>query len=66
MLVSERYTIDEETLQEKADGSDYWANCQKFYKEKKDDDIGDLSPKQLSWLEKIEQGLHDAEGYEKY
>jgi len=62
MLVSERFTIDEDTLGEKAEKSDYWKNVKKFWFESQEKECETLTERQLGWLEKIELDLAKESG----
>lgn len=62
MKVCERFTIDEETLGEKAEDGGYWLSVETFYLQVKDDDVEMLSLKQFQWLERVELDLAKAEG----
>ena len=42
-----------DTFEELAETSEYWASALEFYNQKKDTDVGKLSPKQMNWLNKI-------------
>lgn len=62
MKVEERFTVDPETLENLRETSDYWENVYKFWQDIKEQHIDDLTPGQVSWLEKIELGVAKAEG----
>lgn len=56
-LVSDRFRIDEEELEELGEDDEYWEKCHMFFLEVRDKELGSLTGKQLAWLDKIEQGL---------
>ena len=52
--VKEIYDIDVNVLCDKAEQSDYWEGCLKFYSQVEDKPIEELTDKQASWMDKIE------------
>jgi len=61
MKVSEKFSIDEDVLYTRAQGSEYWFNTMKFYNQVKDKEIDTLSSGQLSWLGRVEDDIDAGE-----
>lgn len=57
-IVSKFYQIDEDELHIKAQESEYWESCERFYLSVKDKNIKDVSEKQIAWLEKIVEAIN--------
>lgn len=55
--VENSYDIDEDTLYDKSESSEFWANSYRFYVGIKKKVVDSLSDRQLDWLEKIEASL---------
>lgn len=51
------HTICEDELYTRAEKSEYWASVHKFWEEVKNRHVGQLSLKQMAWLDKIEKQL---------
>lgn len=62
--VEEAYTIEEESINQMVDetGDEYWEQSQEFWLEVREREVGSLSPKQITWLEKIEGDISDYDG----
>lgn len=56
-LVTDRFRIDNDVLKELSEDDEYWENSYYFFLEVRDKSISLLTDKQISWLEKIEEGL---------
>lgn len=61
MKVSAEFNIDEDEMLVRSEkggkAGDYWATAAAFYQDVKDKDLEDCTPRQLDWLQKIEEGL---------
>lgn len=56
-IVKEAFEIDLDELTLKAEDSDYWSSCLKFYDQVKDKTLMEISKKQYDWLCKIQESL---------
>jgi len=57
--VEEFFEINEDDLLDKTEDHEnrYWNSCFNFYMDNKDKDVELLTPKQMDWLQKIEEDL---------
>jgi len=53
MKVEDKYYIDDDEFYEKSKENEYWENAYSFYEQIKEQDIDELTHRQLKWLEKI-------------
>jgi hypothetical protein len=56
--VETTYNIDEDTLADKSEESDYWGRSYSFYQDVRQKDVDSLSSSQTAWLDRIEKGLN--------
>ena len=56
--IEDAYSIDADELYRKSTTSDYWAASHKFFEQVKTELYTTLSPKQRTWLMKIERALN--------
>ncbi len=52
--VCDLYEIDQDILEELSESNEYWKKCLKFYNEVKDKLYNELTPKQIDWLDRIQ------------
>lgn len=57
IIVSTYFEIDEDEIYTLSRNSEYWETASEFYTEVKDKKIGELSARQIKWLQKIEKAL---------
>jgi hypothetical protein len=55
--VHKNYEIDLEELKRRACENDYWMKALRFYEDMSGKFVSELTPKQMLWLEKIEESL---------
>jgi len=51
--VCDAYDIDEDALSELSEANDYWVKSSKFYNDVKNKTMGELTSKQIDWLDRI-------------